>query len=177
MTTVHRFSEIVYRNRDRPDLRDFSAVIKTGFYSPLNKDCSLPLDLMVSSAQNCEWPSCSPQSMAGLYAEMSVMLERRRLEDHAGAVHSWLSLLCEPGWLFRRVGTETWILSLGPVQGIALLMWPVTKIDCEGKSVYAIKSKTTSSEIALQVVTDPNEYEVLVSECVSPLSILARRVA
>ena len=81
---------------------------------------SFDMSEIVSERKSAAWPTYGAQSYPRVPAAMLLFKHCLERDAWEGAHRSWLCCLLEAGVLFRRVGTQAWFFSLGPVQGLCL---------------------------------------------------------
>ena len=82
---------------------------------------------------------------------------------------AWLTGLLIEGTVFRRVGSQQWYLSLGHLEGLTAIAWPLTHHGASSKQSM-ILGKIRVSELEWIAVVDLDDYECMPIEAVSPLN-------
>ena len=134
------------------------------------------------STENCElrrvmgkqsWDTFSPASSQKLLADL--VLSRYFLERggwERGPL-TWRCQLLPTGAIIQQVSTMATFLSLGHVQSLCLLAWPLEQVINEhGTHWHPSSAPLEEGELSWLVVTDIHDWQVLPSKCVSPLQIL-----
>ena len=82
---------------------------------------------------------------------------------------AWLTGLLVEGSVFRRVGSQDWYCSLGHLEGLTAIAWPVVLSGSASKQSMVFQ-KVTVSDLEWIVVLDLEAFQCLPVEPVSPLN-------
>ena len=116
------------------------------------------------------WPSFSPLSSQGLFAQRALLQHCHKLKAWDLASQAWLCALLPRGTLVRNTSTGEVTVSLGPVGSLAALAWPVEhKHLKKGFRLYLLGGSNHMSKMPWLVVLELDSYEVLPSKVVAPV--------
>ena len=102
-------------------------------------------------------------------AELLAMRVLKKEDKLPQLKNAWLSRLCFPRILVRRVGTIDWSLSLGDLCGTIAKVWPVS-----WKSMCWQPDQTEHTVAETIVITDITEWESMPIKPISPLHAAIR---
>jgi hypothetical protein len=168
---VHHFDSVVSSDFRGP--LSSSAVPRSLFCPDVQGKLSVPAEKV---ATRRTWISHSPQSSTCLGSDLALIRECHRAGTWSSAPSHWLCLLVPEGTIFKQPHDTTWYLSLGAVQGVAVLSWPCERVRLSlTDSGFRPTKDCTIQQLHWSVVLDPSIVDVHPVQVVSPLWVAASR--
>lgn len=145
------------------------------WFRPLTTKPALGLKL-VSTRSKADWLTWSADSQVRQYVELHFMILCHRCSREGDPLPNpsrlWLSVLFIPGMVVRRKGTAEWQLCCGPVQGMAMLLYPLNSDGVFLQMVHAPECKVGKYTHMWDYCDDLSAWEAQPVRWVSPLSSL-----
>jgi hypothetical protein len=118
------------------------------------------------------WPSCSPQSQYGWFAELPLFRFLRDNECWNLAAHRWQCGLIPRGSIFCKVNTQQYILSLGAAHDTALLAWPMELVEV-GSNSYFVPSRDPCNSGSAEwiIISNHEDWSIVPTLPSSPLRL------
>ena len=120
-----------------------------------------------------QWPSYTPLSPQSLYAQRQLLRHCYLLDLLPTASQAWRNCLLPTGTLFRRVATEDWCFSLGPVGAAALLTWAAKPLQVGTLTGWTLELSAELQELNWAICLDWSDFEVLPTQPASPAHLFA----
>ena len=131
-----------------------------------------PKELTIQASKirgKATWPTFDAQSSQVLGGDLALV--RRCSKDNLWhlAPSTWLCGLLEAGTVVRQKGCD-WALSMGNVQGVGALLWPLQPVKyCKGLDAFLPSTTATLQHLQWGFVFDVDEWESLPTTWSSPL--------
>jgi hypothetical protein len=133
------------------------------------------IDHIAGSKQSTSWPTFSSETWVRQISEQVALEEAHSRGNFADLEHAWLSCLLEEGMLVRRVGSPTWLLSLGSLGAAMAVGWPMIEIADEVGTVFTLDTSVTQDSLQFMVVLSDDQWEAQPLTWESPLSHMIRK--
>jgi hypothetical protein len=163
LSTLHRYTEVSHKDYKGPIQRE---KLPKSLFRP-DKKVAQTISfkrILKSNSGKDSWSSFTAQSSQALAADLALMREcaanNLKWDDAQGSTR--YNQLAQEGVLMRRKPLKTWRLSLGPVQGSAILFYPVVAAgDLGGIPTFELKTQDVKIEnVEWGVTANPKQWEV-----------------
>ena len=115
------------------------------------------------------WKTFTTRSAAAQYVDVLVasQLQASNKWDHIG--ETWMSAFLVENMMVREHGSEQWWWSLGHIECLMTIAWPMERLEEKGGVVWRLRTDVVAEDLGWLLCLDPRQWEAQEVSWQSPL--------